>query len=59
LVNGREWLVDKILIFEKIRTDYYSISVLPPEALPACRDASYVVARNGSGHDSKEYGLLL
>ena len=59
LVNGREWLVDKILIFEKIRTDYYSISVLPPEVLPACRDASYVVARNGSGHDSKEYGLLL
>ena len=58
LVNGSGWLVNKILVFEKIRTDYYSLSVLQPEDLPTCRAASYVVARNGSGHDSKEYGLL-
>ncbi len=57
-INGTGWLVNKILVFEKIRTDYYSFSVLEPEDLPTCRAASYVVAHNGLGHDSKEYGLL-
>ena len=58
LVNGVGWLVNKILVFEKIRTDYYSLSVLGPGDLAACRAASYVVAHNGSSRDSKEYGLL-
>ena len=57
-VNGTGWLVDKVLVFEKIRTDYYSLFVLDPRELPTCRAASYVVAHNGSGRDSKEYGLL-
>jgi hypothetical protein len=57
-VNGSGWLVSKILIFEKIRTDYYSLSVMESKDLTTCRAASYVVAHNGSGRDSKEYGLL-
>lgn len=57
-VNGLGWLVNKILVFEKIRTDYYSLAVLEPSDLPTCRAASYVVARNGSSRNSKEYGLL-
>lgn len=57
-INGIGWLVSKILVFEKIRTDYYSLSVLELEDLPICRTASYVVAHNGSGRYSKEYGLL-
>lgn len=57
-VVGNEWLVGKILIFEKIRSDYYSLSVLEPTEIQACRDISYVVAHNGSRHDAKEYGLM-
>ena len=57
-VNGTGWLVSKILVFEKIRTDYYSLSVLESADLPTCRAASYVIAHNGSGRASKEYGLL-
>jgi len=52
------WLMDKILVFEKIRTDYYALSVLPSGSLPSCKLASYVVARNGSSPNSKEYGLF-
>ena len=58
LIHGSGWLVDKILIFEKIRSDYYALSVLEPGNLPSCRAASYVVAQNGSARDSKEYGLF-
>jgi hypothetical protein len=57
-LNGIGWLVSKILVFEKIRTDYYSLSVIDSADLPTCRAASYVIAHNGSGRDSKEYGLL-
>jgi hypothetical protein len=57
-VNETGWLVNKILIFEKIRTDYYALSVLPAGALADCKLASYVVARNGSSRNSKEYGLF-
>ena len=58
-IHGENWLVDKILVFEKIRTDYYTLSALDPSSLPACKSASYVVARNGSGNDSKEFGLFI
>ena len=33
-INGIGWLVSKILVFEKIHTDYYSLSILEPEDLP-------------------------
>ena len=58
-INGVGWLVNKILVFEKIRTDYYTLFVLDPGNLPACKSASYVIARNGSGNDSKEFGLFI
>ena len=57
-VGGNGWLVGKILIFEKIRTDYYSLSILESTEIQACRDNSYFVARNGSRHDAKEFGLM-
>lgn len=57
-VEGRGWLVDKILVFEKIRTDYYALSVLTSATLVDCKLASYVVARNGSSPESKEYGFF-
>ena len=57
-VCGNHWLVNKILVFEKIRTDYYSLSVLESEDLTTCRAASYVTACNGISRNAKEYGLL-
>lgn len=57
-VNGRDWLMNQILVFEKIRTDYYTLSVLGQEELPACKAASYVVAHNGTAQNSREYGLF-
>lgn len=59
LVNGKDWLVRKILVFEKIRTDYYSLSVLRTNKIKECQNASYVVAQNGSSRDSKKYGLFI
>ena len=57
-VGGRAWLANKILIFEKIRTDYYALSALDADAIADCRLASLYVARNGTARGSKEYGLL-
>jgi len=48
----------KIMIFEKIRTDYYSLSVLEEDQIENLKSQSYVVARNGSGRNSKLFGLL-
>lgn len=53
-----EWLVHKIIILEKIRTDYYVMSVLPESELDNLKSESIFVARNGSNHASKQYGLL-
>ena len=53
-----EWLPHKILIFDKIRTDYYSMSVLPEETLTDLISTSIFVAHNGIGANSKRYGLL-
>lgn len=58
LLNGTGWLVNRILVFEKIRTDYYALFVLASGSLVGCKLASYVTARNGSSRDSKEYGLF-
>jgi hypothetical protein len=57
-VGGKGWLVNKILIFEKIRTDYYALSALDSNRVADCRLASLFVARNGTARGSKEYGLL-
>ncbi len=53
-----EWFVHKIIILEKIRTDYYVMSVLPESELDNLKSESIFVARNGSNPASKQYGLL-
>ena len=58
-IGGTGWLVQKILIFEKIRTDYYCMSVVEKKEINSLKTQSYVVAHNGSGHLSKLFGLLL
>jgi HKD family nuclease len=57
-VHGDDWMRFKIMIFEKIRTDYYSLSVLEEDQIENLKSQSYVVARNGSGRNSKLFGLL-
>ena len=48
----------KIIVLEKIRSDYYVMSVLPESELPDLISESIFVARNGSAPSSKRYGLL-
>jgi len=57
-VGGADWLCNKILVFEKIRTDYYVCSVLEVNQLETLKQQSQVVATNGSAANSKMYGLL-
>lgn len=57
-VGGAEWLRHKILVFEKIRTDYYTLSVLEEDKVDDLIGQSTVVATNGSSPTSKKYGLL-
>lgn len=57
-IHGRNWLQHKILVFEKIQTDYYALSVLHENAITQCQLESYVVASNGIAPNSKKYGLL-
>jgi hypothetical protein len=53
-----EWLVHKIIVLEKIKTDYYVMSVLPESHLDNLKSKSIFVARNGNNPFSKQYGLL-
>ena len=53
-VGGVEWLRHKILIFEKIRTDYYALSVLDEAQVDNLIGQSTVVATNGSSPASKK-----
>ena len=48
----------KILIFEKINTDYYVLSLLDESELERVKSLSRVWARNGSSTASKAYGML-
>jgi hypothetical protein len=57
-VDGDDWMRFKIMIFEKIRTDYYSLSVLEENQIDILKSHSYVVARNGSSKSSKLFGLI-
>ncbi len=50
--------VHKILIFEKINTDYYVLSLLDESELDKIKSLSRVWARNGSSASSKSYGML-
>lgn len=53
-----EWFVHKIIVLEKIRTDYYVMSVLPESEIDSLKSQSIFVARNGRTPTSKQYGLL-
>lgn len=50
--------VHKILVFEKINTDYYVLSLIEESELDKIKSLSRVWARNGSGAESKAYGML-
>ncbi len=56
--GNRGDFVNKILIFEKINTDYYVLSLLDEIELDRIKALSRVWARNGSGATSKAYGML-
>ncbi len=57
-VGGTAWLCNRIIVLEKIRTDYYVLSVLEVDQLETLKQQSQVVATNGSAANSKMYGLL-
>ncbi len=50
--------VDKILIFEKIRKDYYALSTVDSSFLQQIKNSSMIWALNGAGAGSKAYGML-
>ena len=50
--------VRKILVFEKINSEYYVLSLLDEKELDNIKALSRVWARNGSGSSSKAYGML-
>ncbi|MFJ2483405.1 hypothetical protein ACIOWE_24375 [Pseudomonas sp. NPDC087598] len=57
--KGEEYyLVEKVITFNKIEDDYYSISVSPESELDDFEEASRILARNGSGRNSKRLGLI-
>ena len=57
-VGGADWLCNRIIVLEKIRTDYYVLSVLGVDQLDTLKQQSQIVATNGSAANSKMYGLL-
>lgn len=58
LLGGQGEFVGKILVFEKIRTDYYSLSSVEGNRLNEIKSNSRVVARNGMGTSSRLFGML-
>jgi HKD family nuclease len=52
------YLVQKVVTFTKIEDDYYYISVFPESELESFKEASRVLARNGSTVNAKQLGLL-
>lgn len=53
-----DWFVHKIIVMEKIRTNYYVMSVLAESDLPDLISESIFVAKNGNSSTSKRFGLL-
>ena len=52
------YLVEKIVTFTKVTDDYYFMSVFPETELQVFKDASLIVAHNGSIKSAKYLGLL-
>ena len=48
----------KILVFEKITSDYYVLSLLNDSELDNIKSLSRVWGRNGNSSTSKAYGIL-
>lgn len=53
-----KWFVHKVIVMEKIRTDYYVMSVLSESEIESLKTESIFVAHNGRTPTSKRYGLL-
>lgn len=56
--GNRGDFVHKILVFEKINTNYYVLSLLAESELDKIKSLSRVWARNGSSTASKAYGMF-
>lgn len=56
--KGGDWFAHKILIFEKIRTDYYVMSILDENQIDMLTERSRFVAKNGKTGVGRKYGLL-
>lgn len=56
--GGDHDFVDKILIFEKVRDDYYILSLTDNENLPLLKNSSKFWSTNGSRQDAKAYGFI-
>lgn len=57
-IGSTRIFVDKILIFKKITSDYYALSLADGSSLTLLKSTSRVWALNGSGASSKAYGML-
>lgn len=56
--GNRGDFIHKILVFEKINTDYYVLSLLDESELDRIKSLSRVWARNGNLSSSRAYGML-
>ena len=57
--EGRvNYLVRKIVTFTKVTADYYYLSVFPESDLEEFKEASNIVARNGSSRNARLLGLI-
>lgn len=56
--KGVEYLVQKVVTFTKVKDDYYFISVFPESELENFKEASKILARNGSTRSAKWLGLI-
>ena len=57
--EGRaNYLVRKIVTFTKVTDDYYYLSVFPESDLEEFKEASNIVARNGSSRNARFLGLI-
>ena len=57
--EGRvNYLVRKIVTFTKVTADYYYLSVFPESDLEEFKEASNIVARNGSSRNARMLGLI-
>jgi HKD family nuclease len=57
IANHNNEFVYKILIFEKITDDYYSLTTADPSLLDDFKEMSLVVAANGKAGTGKDFGL--